>query len=152
MNYYLIHYKESSTSNNAREFSHVTQANNPVEAADTITGGYIVTNIKMITNPDTSYTVLKNHLHNTLGLTKADIRTMVQEAIEEIVERRMDVFLDGGASVNRIIDDAVREKSWDSLFWGDAKNLDEKLQSKVVSEVTKQLIKRIGLEVKIVKK
>jgi hypothetical protein len=106
----------------------------------------------MIVNDQTGYTQLKNHLHNTLELTKPDIRQMVQEAIEDIVERRLDVFLDHPAAIQRIIDQAIREKSSSQLFWSDKKNLDATIQDKIVKEVVKKLLSDIGLEVSLKKK
>ena len=154
MNYYLVtyHYRPNSEV----EHSDVVAANNPLEASEQVKdpkyGTRTITAIKMITNPETSYTVLKNHLHNTLELTKSDIRKMVEEAIEEIVERRLDVFLEYKDGIERVIDAAIREKSWSSLLLGDSKKLDEKLQDKIVQEVTAKLLNDIGLDVTIKRK
>lgn len=156
MNYYLITARDMHDSFKA-EYSKIIEAENPVKASEqmeseTLGGTPVIVSCKMIQNPETNYTVLKNHLHNTLELTKVDIRKMVEEAIEDIVERRLDVFLEYNDGIQRVIDQAIREKSYSSLMWGDSHNLDEAIQKKIVAEVTKKLIKDIGLEVSIKKK
>jgi hypothetical protein len=152
MNYYLVAYEEDRNLKFPSHYSKVVEADNPKAAVEGINSQYTITSVKMIVNDQTGYTQLKNHLHNTLELTKPDIRQMVQEAIEDIVERRLDVFLDHPAAIQRIIDQAIREKSSSQLFWGDKKNLDAIIQDKIVKEVVKKLLSDIGLEVSLKKK
>lgn len=152
MNYYLVHYTEQPSLQFPSEFTKVVQADNPKDAVAGIEDSYVIQSVKMIVNPETSYTVLKNHLHNTLELTKSDIRKMVEEAIEDIVERRLDVFLEYNDGIQRVIDAAIREKSSSAWLWGNDKNLDKVIQDKIVARVTDHLIKGIGLNVSLKKK
>lgn len=149
MNYYLITFKGDPNLAFPGGGTKVVEAENPKLASEQIDSQWNIESIKAISNPETNYTVLKNHLHNTLGLTKEDVRAMVNEAIESIVERRMDVSLDGGESIKRIVDSAVREKSWRGALWSDAKNLDEVIQDKIAKEISKGLMKQIGVDVKV---
>lgn len=152
MNYYLITYKGSADLKFPGEYTKVVGADNPKDASEEIDRGMVITSIKTISNPETNYTVLKNHIHNTLEITKTDLRKMVEEAIEDIVERKLDVYLEYNSGIERIIDSAIREKAYSSLMWGNSHNLDEEIQKKIVAEVTKKLIKEIGLEVTLKKK
>lgn len=156
MNYYLITARDMNDSFKT-EYSKIIEAENPVKAGEQVEslimgGTPVIISCKMVSNPETNYTVLKNHLHNTLELTKTDIRKMVEEAIEDIVERKLDVYLEYNSGIERVIDSAIREKSYSSLLWGDSHNLDEEIQKKIVKEVTAKLIKEIGLEVTLKKK
>lgn len=96
--------------------------------------------------------VFLNHMYNELSITKEMIRQWTETAVERTVDRRLDVMFKFDDILPRMIDDAVREKSWSKVFWQDKKNLDEVLQAKIVKEITSKLLKDIGLDVRLVKK
>lgn len=93
--------------------------------------------------------IFKNFLHNTLKITKDDIRKWTEQAIERTVERKIDVFLRDKFSdydVQRLIDKAIIDKG--SSYWGDnSDNFGDYVKKKVVAE----LLNGVSLKVDIVK-
>ena len=93
------------------------------------------------------YKQLKNHIHNTLEITKEDIRSMVEQAISDIVERRVDVLLRDKLNVQHLIDEAIRGKiSENNWFWGDS---EDTLDDYVKKEVVRKLINGVKLKVEV---
>lgn len=76
---------------------------------------------------------------------------MVSEAVENIVERKLEILFrdkyDSQWTMQRIIDDTIRDKS-QNWWWGESEtNLDDYIKSKVVTE----LLKNVKLKVELVK-
>lgn len=93
------------------------------------------------------YKQLKNHIHNTLGITKDEIREMVVEVVRPIVERKVDVVVKehfGTYELKRLIDDAIEAQS---VYWLDNADLDSYIKRAVVDK----LVEGIGLKVEIAK-
>ena len=97
------------------------------------------------------YRELKNHMHNTLDITKEDVRQWTEEAVERIVERKVEVYLDSKLgsnwSIQRLIDDAIRDRA-DSYWWGESET---KLDDYIKTEVVKALLKTVKMKVDLVK-
>lgn len=97
------------------------------------------------------YILFKNHLHNTLGISKDDIRGMVDKAVTKIVERKIEVMMDGRElskeSIQRLVDDAINEKlNKNHWFWG---HQEEKLDDYIKNQVVKKLLDGVKLEVSL---
>jgi hypothetical protein len=93
--------------------------------------------------------LFKNFLHNTLKLTKDDIREWTEAAIERIVERKVDVYLEkrfGDYDVQRLVDKAIMDKG--KYYWGDSSDsFGDYVKKKVVAE----LLTGVKLKVDVVK-
>lgn len=93
--------------------------------------------------------IFKNFLHNTLKITKDDIRQWTEAAIERTVDRKIDVFLKqkfGDYDVERLIDKAIRDKGM--RYWGQSEeSFDDYIKKKVVAE----LLSGVRLKVDVVK-
>lgn len=96
------------------------------------------------------YKQLKNHLHNTLQLTKEDIRSMVEQSIHDIVERRVDVLLRDKLNVQHLVDEAIRYKiTQNNWFWGES---EDTLDDYVKKEVVRKLTDGVSLKVEVTNK
>jgi hypothetical protein len=100
------------------------------------------------------YNELKNHIHNTLGITKAQLREMVDKSVERVVERRMDVLFEekfeSQYNMQRIIDDSIKLKiTKNNWFWGES---EDTLDDYIKKEVVKALLKKVKLNVEITNK
>lgn len=93
--------------------------------------------------------IFKNFLHNTLKITKDDIRQWTQEAVERTVERKVDVLIKekfGDWNLQHIIDDAVRDYALG--LWGESHtNLNDYIKQQIV----KELLHGVKLKVDIAK-
>ncbi len=95
------------------------------------------------------YKQLKNHIHNTLEITKEDIRSMVEQAIHDIVERRVDVLLRDKLNVQHLVDEAIRHKiTSNNWFWGES---EDTLDDYVKKEVVRKLVDGVKLKVEVSK-
>ena len=152
MNSYLITY-EYSYNDEPSKFTTVVEADSykGAEAVfKTSNNPATIIAMKVLPNPESNYTQLKNHLHNTLELNKSDIRNMVGEAVEDIVNRRLDVLFtdkyDSMYTMQRIIDETIRDKSMS--WWGQSEDtLDDYIKKAVVRE----LLSGVKLKVEITK-
>ncbi len=86
---------------------------------------------------------LRNAIHNEVGVTKQEIREMVQEAVRHIVEKKVKQMLPDEASVTRLVDEAIEERSL--YYWKQDK---DRFSSDVCDSVAKILAKKIKIEVK----
>ena len=87
---------------------------------------------------------LRNAIHNEAGVTKEEIRQMVQDAVEHLVDKRVKQLLPDKLSMDNLVDQAIKDRS---LYWYDKeKFLDERIISKV-SQLLMNKIK-VSLEVK----
>lgn len=104
--------------------------------------------VRAITS-SSSYKDLKNHLHNTLGITKDDIRSIVEELIYGIVDRRVDVLIRDKLNVQSLVDQAISrkitERNW---FWGES---EDTLDDYIKKEVVRKLIDGVHLKVDVAK-
>lgn len=96
-----------------------------------------------------AYKDLKNHIHNTLAITKDELRQMVDKAVYAIVERRVEVLLRDKVNLDRLVDDTIRrkitERNW---FWGES---EDTLDDYIKKEVVRHLIKGVKLKVEVAK-
>lgn len=102
------------------------------------------------------YKVFKNYLHNTLQITKAEIREMVEAAVVKVVERKLEVMYkshwsdshtDGEYSLwtmERVIDDAIRSKA--DRWWGESK---DSFNDYIKDRVATELLSGVGLKVEV---
>lgn len=154
MNSYLVTY-EYSYNEEPGKFTAVVEAESYKVAADRFNlenKPATMVAIKVLPSPETNYTQLKNHVHNTLKLTKEDIREMVHEAVEPIIERKLDVifkmrFGEEQWTIQRIVDDIIRDKTRDWL-WGESET---NLEDYIKTEVVKGLLKSVKMKVELVK-
>lgn len=86
---------------------------------------------------------LRNAIHNEAGVTKQEIREMVEQAVKHIVEKKVKQMLPDEASVTRLVDQAIEERSL--YYWNDSQ---QKFSLEVVDSVSKILAKKIKIEVK----
>lgn len=93
-----------------------------------------------------AYKDFKNHLHNTLDITKEQIREMTAKAVYKVVERKVEVFLRDEMTVQRLVDRAIQEKlTYNNMFWHNKDSLDKYVKDQVV----KKLLGGVELEVRI---
>lgn len=94
------------------------------------------------------YKQLKNHLHNTLGLTKKDIRSMVEQSIEDVVERRVDVLIRDKLNVQNMVDEAIARKiTMNNWYWGES---EDTLDDYIKKEMVRKLTDGVKLKVEVV--
>lgn len=92
------------------------------------------------------YSRFKNHLHNTLKITKEDIRGMVEKAVYKVVERKVEVMLADKYTAQRIVDRAINERlTRNNMFWHKDNELDKYIKNAVVDK----LLNGIKLEVSV---
>lgn len=89
------------------------------------------------------YKALRNFIHNELGITKEDIRVMVQEAVHNSVETHAKRILADGNIINAAVVKAI-QKEIDGYGYG-ARSLQESITQLLV----KELQKKIGIDVRI---
>lgn len=87
---------------------------------------------------------LRNAIHNEAGVTKEEIRQMVQDAVEHLVDKRVKQLLPDKLSMDNLVDQAIKDRS---AYWYDKeKYLDERVISKVSNLLMKKI--KMSLEVK----
>lgn len=89
---------------------------------------------------------LRNAIHNEVGVTKQEIREMVEEAVKHVVEKKIKQMLPDKPSMTKLVDDAIKERSL--YFWGK----DEAFWSSVQSKVATKLANKFEVDVKLTKK
>jgi hypothetical protein len=95
-----------------------------------------------------TYGQFKNHLHNTLKITKAEIREMVEKAVYQVVERKMEVLLRDQDTAQWLVDDAIkRNLTWNNYWQESETKLDDYIKEQVVAH----LLKGVKLKVEIAK-
>lgn len=82
---------------------------------------------------------LRNAIHNEVGITKQEIREMVEEAVERIVDKRFKQIFPTEVSLDRMVDEAVRKRSH---YWG---KTDEQLNDKVVDKMARLLVSKLKI-------
>lgn len=87
---------------------------------------------------------LRNAIYNEVGVTKQDIRDMVEESIKSLVEKRVKQLLPDEVSVTKMVDAAVIERSL--YYWNDD---DETFNKSIEEQVAKILAKKIELNVNV---
>jgi len=86
---------------------------------------------------------LRNAIHNEAGVTKQEIRDMVEQAVKHIVEKKVKQLLPDQASVDKMVDRAIEERSL--YYW---KSDGAKFASEIQDTVAKLLVKKLNIEVK----
>lgn len=87
-----------------------------------------------------------NHVHNELGISKDDIREMVNVQVTRVAERYIEKQFDERA-IKAYVDKAIRSYDYDDMFWGSRQSLDKYIKN----EVVRKLIGGIKLEVDLKK-
>ena len=82
---------------------------------------------------------LRNAIHNEVGITKQEIREMVEEAVERLVDKRFKQIFPTEVSLERMVDEAVRKRSY---YWGET---DEQLNDKVVDKMARLLVSKLKI-------
>lgn len=96
------------------------------------------------------YKQLKNHIHNTLEISKEDIRSMVKQAIEDTVERKVDVLVRDKINLQHLIDETIALKiTQNNWFWGES---EDSLDDYIKKEMVRKLTDGIKLKVEVVGK
>lgn len=87
---------------------------------------------------------LRNAIHNEAGVTKEEIRQMVQDAVEHLVDKRVKQLLPDKLSMDNLVDQAIKDRS---LYWY---NKEKYLDERIISKVSQLLMNKIkvSLEVK----
>lgn len=88
---------------------------------------------------------LRNAIYNEVGITKQEIREMVEASIESLVDKRVKQLLPDEVSMNKMVDEAVKSRS---LFWH-AK--EEVFDDRVIKAVAQILYKKVDLKLGIKK-
>jgi hypothetical protein len=57
---------------------------------------------------------LRNAIHNEAGITKQEIREMVESAVKSLVDKRVKQLLPDELSLDRLVDAAILNRS---LYW-----------------------------------
>lgn len=117
-----------------------------------------VTDIKQLEPIHLNYKDLKNHVHNTLYISKEEIRSMVEKSVDKLVERKLEVMFrkywaEGGGeseyslfTMERVIDKAIRDKGL--RFWGDS---EDSFDDYIKKQVVRELVKGVKLKVEVAK-
>lgn len=152
MNSYLVKYKYDYADGDGT-FTEVVEGESYKQAALNFKKGdnpATIVDMQVLPNPQTNYTQLKNHIHNTLEITKEDVRSFIEEAVENIVERRVDILIRDKLNVQHLIDEAIKKKfdkhNW---FWGES---EDTLDDYVKKEVVRKLMDGVHLKVEIANK
>ena len=98
------------------------------------------------TKEESQYKALKNHIHNTLGITKEDIRAWTKKAVEDIVSRKVQVEVPTKDIIERMVVSAIEDMS--NVFWGAS---DDSFDDYIKKEVVKELLHGVKLKVEIAK-
>jgi len=97
-----------------------------------------------------TYKDLKNHVHNTLKITKEEIREIVESTVEKVVERRVDVLLRDKLNVQHLVDHAIEQKiNENNWFWDES---EDKLDDYIKKEMVRKLTDGVKLKVEVVGK
>lgn len=86
---------------------------------------------------------LRNAIHNEAGITKEEIREMVQQAVEHLVDKRVKQLLPDEVSMDKMVDSAIKNRS---LYW---LSKEEAFDDRVIREVAKILAKKVDLKLGI---
>lgn len=84
---------------------------------------------------------LRNAIHNEAGVTKEEIRKMVQQAVEHLVNKKVKQLLPDELSMDSMVDRAIKDRS---LYWY---SKEQHFDDRVVDKVAKILAKKIVLKV-----
>lgn len=84
---------------------------------------------------------LRNAIHNEAGVTKEEIRQMVQDAVERLVDKRVKQLLPDKLSMDNLVDQAIKDRS---LYWY---SKERGLDDRIISEVSKIISKKIKINV-----
>lgn len=87
---------------------------------------------------------LRNAIHNEAGVTKQEIRDMVEQAVTHLVEKRVKQLLPDKISLDKMVDKAIEERSL--YYWNDD---GKRFSSEIADNVSKRLIKKISIDVKV---
>ncbi len=105
-----------------------------------------------------AYKDIKNHIHNTLAITKEEIRGMVETTVEKVVERKLEVMFrkywdeDKPScdyslyTMERVIDHAIRNRA--ISFWGMS---EDSFDDYVKRQVVRELLMGVRLKVEVAK-
>lgn len=86
---------------------------------------------------------LRNAIYNEVGITKQEIREMVEASIQSLVEKRIKQLLPDEVSMNKMVDDAVKNRS---LYW---LSKEEAFDDRVIKAVAQILYKKVDLKLGI---
>jgi len=82
---------------------------------------------------------LRNAIHNEAGVTKQEIREMVEKAVEHLVEKRVKQLIPDEVTMNALVDKAVKSRS---LYW---LSKEEAFDDRVINAVARLLYKQVDL-------
>jgi len=88
---------------------------------------------------------LRNAIYNEVGITKQEIRDMVEASIESLVDKRVKQLLPDELSMDNLIDKAVKSRS---LYW---LSKEEAFDDRVIKAVAQILYKKVDLKLGIKK-
>lgn len=83
---------------------------------------------------------LRNAIHNEVGITKQEIREMVEEAVKHLVEKRVKQLLPDEVTMDKMVDDAVKNRS---MYW---LSKEEAFDDRVINAVAHLLHKQVDLK------
>ena len=86
---------------------------------------------------------LRNAIHNEVGITKQEIREMVEKAVEHLVDKRVKQLLPDKITMDKMVDDAIKSRS---LYW---LSKEEAFDDRVIKEVARLLYKKVDLKLGI---
>lgn len=88
---------------------------------------------------------LRNAIHNEAGITKQEIRDMVEKSIESLVEKRVKQLLPDQLSMDSLVDKAIKDRS---LYWY---SKERGLDDRIIREVSGIIAKKIKISVEVKK-
>lgn len=161
MNAFLITY-EYSYNEEPGKFTEVVEGESYAAASKNFkaeNNTATILDIKQLEHANSSYVDLKNYIHNATGISKEDVRDMVEKAVDNVVGRKLEVMFHkywlGGSepegdyslwTLERVVDAAIREKGL--RYWDDSKDsFDDYIKEQVVQE----LLRGVKLKVDIAK-
>lgn len=87
---------------------------------------------------------LRNAIHNEAGVTKQEIREMVEKAVEHLVEKRVKQLLPDKVTMDAMVDEAVKKRS---MYWlSKEEAFDDRVIKAVASLLYKQVDLKLGLK------
>lgn len=79
---------------------------------------------------------LRNAIHNEAGVTKQEIREMVEQAVEHLVDKRVKQLLPDTASMDRLVDKAIQTRV--ANWYRKPTGFNENIEDKVARELLKK--------------
>jgi Ribonuclease G/E len=83
---------------------------------------------------------LRNAIHNEAGVTKQEIREMVEKAVEHLVDKKVKQLIPDEVTMDAMVDKAIKSRS---LYW---LSKEEAFDDRVINEVARLLYKQVDLK------